>query len=158
MRVTRQQGYLVFTERSSHIIKLRLLTVCRSFSPWQYLSVSRLLAAREGKEDGTGGVIGEVSLVLGEALIRSDGGGRDNVDRGMVIPVGDEIETRANGYVHIRFIDDALVSVRPNSRLSIERYDFDASRPERSAVKFSLTEGCPRHIGQAAKAAVTVSG
>ena len=54
----------------------------------------------------------------------------------MVISVGDEIETRANGHVHIRFIDDALVSVRPNSRLSIERYDFDASRPERPQSNF----------------------
>ncbi len=110
--------------------------------------------ARGGESDGLDGVIGQVSLVLGEALIHSDDGGRDDVARGMVISVGDEIETRANGHVHIRFIDNALVSVRPNSRLSIDRYEFDASRPERSAVKFSLSEGVTRAIsGEAAKAA-----
>ena len=106
--------------------------------------------AREGEAGG----VGQVSLVLGEALIRSDDGGRNDVVRGMFISVGDQIETRANGHVHIRFIDNALVSVRPNSRLSIDRYEFDASRPDRSAVKFSLSEGVARAIsGEAAKAA-----
>jgi len=98
--------------------------------------------------------VGEVSLVLGEATRLSDSGARSAVTRGMTIAVGDSIETRSNGHVHIRFVDDALVSVRPNSRLSIDRYDFDAGQPERSAVKFSLSEGVTRAIsGQAAKAA-----
>lgn len=142
-------------ERTSHIVKLPLATrVLLVVASAMLVCQPPSAAGREGKEGGTDGVIGEVSLVLGEALIRSNGSGSDNVARGMVISVGDEIETRANGHVHIRFIDDALVSVRPNSRLSIERYEFDASRPERSAVKFSLTEGVARAIsGEAAKAA-----
>lgn len=140
---------------SSHIAKLppamQLLLAC-AVAVLCRLPLSAL--AGEGEAGGVDGAIGEVSLVLGEALIRSDGGGRSDVARGMVISVGDEIETRANGHVHIRFIDNALVSVRPNSRLSIDRYEFDASRPERSAVKFSLSEGVTRAIsGEAAKAA-----
>ena len=140
---------------SSHIAKLPpamqwLLIYAMAVLCWLPLSAH----AGEGEAGDADGAIGEVSLVLGEALIRSDGGGRSDVARGMVISVGDEIETRANGHVHIRFIDNALVSVRPNSRLSIDRYEFDASRPERSAVKFSLSEGVTRAIsGEAAKAA-----
>ena len=142
-------------QSSSQIAKLppamQLLLVCAMAAPcWLSLSAH----AREGEAGGADGAIGEVSLVLGGALIRSDDGGRSDVARGMVISVGDEIETLANGHVHIRFIDDALVSVRPNSRLSIDRYEFDASRPERSAVKFSLSEGVTRAIsGEAAKSA-----
>jgi hypothetical protein len=140
---------------SSHIAKLppamqQLLVCAMAVLCWLPLSA----LAGEGESGGAEGAIGEVSLVLGEALIRSDDGGRRDVARGMVISVGDEIETRANGHVHIRFIDNALVSVRPNSRLSIDRYEFDASRTERSAVKFSLSEGVTRAIsGEAAKAA-----
>ena len=105
-------------------------------------------------ENRTDIAIGDVRLILGEAVILSSDGSRNDVVRGMVISVGDEIETRANGHVHIRFVDDALVSVRPNSRLRIDRYEFDANHPARSAVKFSLSEGVTRAIsGGAAKAA-----
>lgn len=124
-----------------------LLVSAMAVLSWPPLSA----VAHEGK---TNGAVGEVSLVLGEAVVLSDDGRRDDVSRGTVISVGDEIETRANGHVHIRFIDDALVSVRPNSRLSIDRYEFDANRPTRSAVKFSLSEGVTRAIsGEAAKTA-----
>ena len=126
---------------------LRLLVLSAALAGLQPLTA--------GASDGeTARAVGEVSLVLGEAVILSGGESRVNAARGMVISVGDEIETRSNGHVHIRFVDDALVSVRPNSRLNIDRYEFDANRPELSAVKFSLLEGVTRAIsGEAAKVA-----
>ena len=97
--------------------------------------------------------VGEVSLVLGKATI-SRAGATVSISRGMAISVSDRIETQSNGHVHIRFVDDALVSVRPNSQLTIERYDYDSNQPELSAVKFDLVEGVTRAIsGDAAKAA-----
>ena len=130
---------------------IRLLLV----STVAMLSLQTVFAvAGEGSEVGTAEAIGEVSLVLGEASVQSGDGSRVDVSLGMAISVGDEIETRTNGHVHIRFVDDALVSVRPNSRLRIERYEFDSERPAQSAVKFSLSEGVTRAIsGEAAKAA-----
>jgi hypothetical protein len=97
--------------------------------------------------------VGFVSLVLGKAYILS-GEKRAKASRGHVINVGDRIYTEANGHVHIRFVDDALVSVRPQSTLEVERYEFNRLRPSNSAVKFNLTEGVARSIsGEAAKSA-----
>ena len=62
--------------------------------------------------------VGEVSLVLGEAHRLSKTGVRENLRRGSEIFVGDQINTRSNGHVHVHFVDDALVSVRPNSQLN----------------------------------------
>ena len=142
-------------EGPSQTAKLRLakrMLLVSAVAMFTFHSLS--VAAREKKENETTDVIGRVSLLLGDALIRSDERGLVDVARGMDVSVGDEIETRSNGHVHIRFIDDALVSVRPNSRLSIDQYVFDSSQPERSAVKFSLAEGVTRAIsGGAAKAA-----
>lgn len=99
-------------------------------------------------------VVGEVSLVLGKAYKVSATGDSEALSRGQSINVGDSISTESNGHVHIRFVDQALVSVRPNSELKIERYDFDPARPELSAVKFRLEEGVTRSIsGEAAKRA-----
>ena len=97
--------------------------------------------------------VGEVSLVLGRAY-RERGADRERLAAGDAVRVGDTVYTEAGGHVHVRFVDDALVSVRPSSTLEIVRYDYDASRPEHSAVKFELSEGVARAIsGDAAKSA-----
>src|SRR5690606_23096376 len=63
----------------------------------------------------------------------------------------DVIETGGNGHVHVRFVDQALVSVRPSSKLEIVHYRYDAANPAASAVKFNLMEGTTRAIsGEAA--------
>ena len=100
-------------------------------------------------------LVGTVSLVLGKATIES---GSPTLSRtlkpGSQVRVHDRIVTSTNGHVHIRFVDDALLSVRPDSRLEITRYDYDPARPALSAVKFSLIEGVTRAIsGKAAKSA-----
>jgi hypothetical protein len=97
--------------------------------------------------------VGEVTFAIGAGHINR-GSEAINASKGAQIRVGDAIETPEGGHVHIRFIDGAFVSVRPNSRLLIEEYQFDAGHPERSAVKFSLERGTARAIsGQAAHAA-----
>ena len=103
----------------------------------------------------TRALVGTVSLVLGKATIES---GSPTLSRtvksGSQVRVHDRIVTSTNGHVHIRFVDDALLSVRPDSRLEITRYDYDPVRPALSAVKFDLIEGVTRAIsGKAAKAA-----
>ena len=97
--------------------------------------------------------VGEVSLVLGRAYIERDES-RVLIETGAKVRVGDRVFTEAGGHVHVRFVDDALVSVRPSSTLDVVRYDYDASKPENSAVKFELSEGVARAIsGEAAKSA-----
>jgi hypothetical protein len=105
----------------------------------------------DAKASLLGKEVGMVSFSLGEAYIVS-GGQRQEVSRGLQVYVGDLIHTEPSGHVHLRFVDDALVSVRPNSSLDITRYDFDEDFPENSTVKFELTEGVARSIsGKAAK-------
>lgn len=93
---------------------------------------------------------GVVTFTLGKAYINED----NKVVVGTQINQGDVIETLSNGHVHIRFVDDGLVSVRPDSKLSIEQYQYNAQHPDDSIIKFDLEEGVMRSIsGQGAKAA-----
>jgi hypothetical protein len=109
-------------------------------------------------------LVGEVSLVIGKAYIQStdkstDKSANKSADNnrrpvlvGTAIRVNDEVTTTGNGHVHIHFVDDALVSVRPESRLEILRYDYNSRQPEQSTVKFNLIEGVFRSIsGDAAR-------
>ncbi len=113
-----------------------------------------LAAAQAAAREPAGEPVGEVTLVLGKAYLHSPDGDRTRIGEGAGVRAGDRIETGSNGHVHVRFVDRALVSVRPYSRLEIERYEFDRRRPERSAVKFNLREGAARAIsGEAVRAA-----
>jgi hypothetical protein len=71
-----------------------------------------------------------------------------------MIRVSDRIMTESNGHVHIKFVDQALVSVRPDSLLEIQRYDFNSQNPAGSSIKLNLIEGITRAIsGEGARAA-----
>lgn len=78
--------------------------------------------------------------------------GESSVKRGQSIFVGDVIETGENGHVHIRFVDGALVSVRPNSELRVDEYTYVPDNPEQNRVRFTLKAGTVRSVtGEAGK-------
>lgn len=102
--------------------------------------------------------VGEITLVLGGASLSGSAAGTRQAAVKGAIYVGDRIETRADGHVHIRFIDSGRVSVRPASRLTVEDY-----RPavvangagDPGAIRFRLDHGVVRSItgrwGEAAR-------
>lgn len=98
--------------------------------------------------------IGTISLTLGRSFIESNDNNRERIRSGMVVRQADRIVTESNGHVHIQFIDEALVSVRPNSELEILAYVYNPDDPQKSSVKFNLLEGTARAVsGNAAEAA-----
>lgn len=118
------------------------------------MSVAMAHAETPAQNQMDSSLVGEVSLVLGKAYLESAGGRKKPIIPGTRIRVTDRIHTESNGHVHIRFIDQALVSVRPDSRLEIVRYDYNAEQPQYSTIKLSLEEGVTRSIsGKGARAA-----
>lgn len=95
--------------------------------------------------------VGKVLLAIGDARFASDGSLLKKDD---LIVVGQTVTTGPNGHVHIRFIDDAFVSVRPNSRLQVEQYVYDQRDPKNNRVRFNLLKGVARLItGKAGESA-----
>lgn len=94
--------------------------------------------------------VGEATMTIGQAMVVSATGESSPVQRGSKIQVGDRIETSAGGHVHIRFVDGALVSLRPTSRLLVEDYQYDPAKASQSLVRFRLEKGVTRAISGAA--------
>ncbi len=88
-------------------------------------------------------VVGQVSLRLGQAWLIGAQGGRRPLEVEDPVRVGDLVETAASGHVHIRFVDGAVLSVRPNSRLHLADYGDPASG---GAIRFKLERGVVRSI------------
>ncbi|HIK80826.1 MAG TPA: hypothetical protein EYF94_07800, partial [Porticoccaceae bacterium] len=98
--------------------------------------------------------VGSVSLVIGRAFVESDTKGRERLSTGAFVREGDSIQTESSGHVHIRFSDNAVLSVRPSSVLQIETYRFDENNPENSTIKLNLIQGTARTVsGEGARAA-----
>jgi hypothetical protein len=117
------------------------------------LALLPLLLAMMSAHGETGAAVGEVSLVLGKAFLQS-GDTKSPIRAGTIIKVSDQVITESNGHVHIQFVDHALVSVRPDSTLEIQRYDFNPQNPKDSSIKLNLVEGVTRAIsGDGAHAA-----
>jgi len=124
---------------------------------WVLLSFIFVLLSQETlavDNESAASPVGEISLVIGKAFIKTDEEQVHRAKNGDFVREGDTIRTESNGHVHIRFIDEAILSVRPLSELQIIAYRFDHAKPDNSQVKLNLIEGTTRTVsGDAAKTA-----
>lgn len=109
-----------------------------------------LSSAMPSLAQSSSSAVGQVSLLIGAADVVHADGAREPLRRGAAILVGDRVETSANGHVHVRFIDNAAVSVRPESVLEVQAYRFDAKNPAVNEVRFNVEHGTARSISGAA--------
>ncbi|MBP0595355.1 FecR domain-containing protein [Paraburkholderia sp. LEh10] len=99
------------------------------------------------------GIVGHAVAVVGNARILS-ARHRAPIARDGAISEGDTIETGGDGYVYIATVDHGFISVRPDSSLTFERFQYDASAPKQSVIKLVLHKGTMREIsGEGAQAA-----
>lgn len=119
------------------------------------LGVSRPGTAQNIKDNESNArTVGEVSLVIGKAFLESANQRQARVRIGDLVREGDTVRTESTGHVHLRFIDNAVLSVRPRSELQVLAYRFDEANPQNSLVKLNLIEGTARAVsGEAAKTA-----
>ena len=99
--------------------------------------------------------VGSVSLVIGRAFSKSIH--NDEYTRlvtGTLLYEGDTLKTESSGHIHVQLRDTGIISIRPNSELQIEVFQFDEANPQASSVKFNLIHGTTRSVsGSAADSA-----
>jgi len=93
-----------------------------------------------------GEVAGEVRFAVGITRIVEAGGVSHPAAEGMKLQVGDIIETGDGGHIHLRMIDDALISLRPDSALKIIGYTYRVGDPTQTRIRFDLLQGTVRSV------------
>lgn len=114
------------------------------------IAAGLVAAMASGAARAQGAPVGDITLTIGQAVIVSADGSSQEARRGGKIHPGDRVETADGGHVHIRFVDGALVAVRPTSRLVVEDYQYNAQTVSKSLVRFRLEKGVTRAISGAA--------
>ncbi len=61
-----------------------------------------------------------------------------------IINSGDVIVTAANGQIQLSMVDGASISLRPNSRMTVERYDYTPANPTLGEAVLALASGAMR--------------
>jgi hypothetical protein len=70
--------------------------------------------------------VGQVKVVRGQVTIERAGNALP-ATVAMRVQTNDVVKTGADGSVGINMADDSLLSLGPNSSLSLERYEFDST-------------------------------
>ena len=111
---------------------------------------------------GSGPLVGTADLLYGQVfrLMSAKPGqpgpkpSRQPLQKGAQLFQGDTLETGENGHVYIATVDQAFISIRPNSRLTIESYQASPGNANNTAIRFTLHQGVARFVsGQAVSAA-----
>jgi hypothetical protein len=99
-------------------------------------------------------MLGNAVVVIGQACAQHAQTRCASLARGAAIAEGDTVETGADGYVYITTVDHGFISVRPDSSLTFDRYQYDPADPHKTVIKLSLHKGVVREIsGTGAQAA-----
>ena len=112
-----------------------------------------LLAA--GPVLAAGNAVGVADLLYGQVTRFSAGAASgEPLRKGAQVFQGDTLETGSNGHIYIATVDQAFISVRPNSRLTVNSYKASVANPNDTAIQFTLHQGVARFVsGQAVAAA-----
>jgi len=91
------------------------------------------------------GAIGTVTHVSG-VLVAHRGAETRILAPQSSVQEGDVLVSEGRSFARIRFTDGGNLLVRPNSRIVVERYQFEAERPEDDSVSMNLVRGGMRAI------------
>ena len=83
---------------------------------------------------------GKVLLAVGDVSVVR-GGDRARLTAGAMVSAGDSVVTGADSYAQIRFSDDALVALKPDTEFRIERFNFTGKQDGGEAAVFRLVRG-----------------
>ncbi len=103
------------------------------------LLVASLLPATSALAQAAGTVqfvAGSVSILRGSTAIPAT--------RAAIINAGDVIATEVDGHLQLAMIDGASISVRPSSRMVVDKYDYNPATPTLGNAVISLVTGTLR--------------
>src|SRR2546421_13070453 len=83
---------------------------------------------------------GKVVFAVGD-VVAIRGSSRVALSAGSPIEAGDTIVTAAQSHAHLRFTDDALVALKPDSEFRIEAYNFAGRDDGTEVAVFRLVKG-----------------
>lgn len=94
------------------------------------------------------GAVGQITFVSGEVQLQAGAESRPP-QVGDTLYQGQELITKATGYAYIKTSDNGFISLRPNTAVRFEVYQYSPAQPSDSRIKISLKYGVMRSVSGA---------
>jgi hypothetical protein len=90
--------------------------------------------------------VANATSVEGTAYVTRADGRQGILARGTVLGVGDTLATTRNSTVRLRFTDGGETAVRPDSRITVQAYNYNRDEPQSDSLILGLLKGGLRAI------------
>jgi hypothetical protein len=105
--------------------------------------------------------IGAITHLSGPLLATKADGSSRVLATNSTVEQGDTLTTQKNGYAQIKFSDDSLLILQPDTVLTIDRFSYEADKPDADHIALTLTQGGVRStaglIGKRSQDRVTLT-
>lgn len=91
-------------------------------------------------------VVGVVAHLSGPLVAKKANGTVKVLAAKSEVENGDTLVSEKNTYAQIKFIDNGEITLRPGTTFKIEKFAYDANKPDGDAAKFDLVKGGLRSI------------
>lgn len=85
--------------------------------------------------------VGTVTHLSGPLLAKKADGKIRVLGAQSAVEVGDTLSTQKKGYAQIRFSDDSLLILQPDTTLTVDKFSYDAAKPAADRITFTLIRG-----------------
>ena len=89
---------------------------------------------------------GTVSQLSGTLSVNKADGSVRILSQKSEIRSGDTINTQKDSYAQIKFADGSMVTLKPNTSVKIEKFEFKQEEPEKDSFLFGLVKGGLRAV------------
>ena len=89
----------------------------------------------------TAATVANATSVEGTAFVTRADGRQTILARGSALGVGDALSTTRNSTVRLRFTDGGETAVRPDSRITVQAYNYDREDPQADNLILGLLKG-----------------
>jgi len=86
-------------------------------------------------------LVGHVSQMTGMIVSKRADGSARLIAAGSAVFEGDTLATGDESFAKLAFLDDAEIILKPQTRLRVAGYSYDAAQPSRDAVDLELLAG-----------------
>lgn len=124
------------------------------------LLLAVLLGSAAWVQAAPGNSAGTIAHLSGPLLVKKQDGSVRILGEQSKVEVGDTVSTQAKGYAQIRFSDDSLLTLQPDTVMTVDKYAYDAAAPGADEVVMTLRQGGlraqPGKLAQRSKDRVTL--
>jgi hypothetical protein len=91
-------------------------------------------------------VVGTIAHLSGPLVAKKPNGSVKVLAVKSEVENGDTLVAEKNTYAQIKFVDNGEITLRPNTVFKIEKFAYDASKPDGDAASFDLVKGGLRSV------------